>query len=220
MKNEPHCRILVLAPTNKACDVITERIASIADNPSWLGRFVATASEYIEQSGLLCNRDTEIYEQDQCCLVSTIARLPYDGFVLQGGAPRLRDLNWEYIIIDEASMIPIAQIVYAIYRFSPYSKVIISGDPLQIPPIAREEQWADENIYTMVNLNRFDNPVTEPIQFDITNLSTQYRSVPAIGEVFSRYSYAGLLKHYRSRSEQKLISFPELPMSWQASCCA
>ena len=212
MRSEPRCKVLVLAPTNKACDVITERIASIADSPNWLGRFVATGSEFIEQNGLLCNRDTDLYEQDQCCMVSTIARLPYDGFISEGGAPRLRDLDWEYVIIDEASMIPIAQIVYAIYQFSPYAKVIISGDPLQIPPISREEEWEDENIYTMVNLNRFDNPVTEPIQFDITNLTIQYRSVPAIGELFSKYSYSGLLKHYRSQNEQKEISFPGLPM--------
>ena len=212
MQNEPHCRILVLAPTNKACDVITERIATIANNPRWLGRFVATGSDYIEQNGLLCNRDVGLYEEDQCCLVSTIARLPYDGFTAPGGAPRLRDLDWEYIIIDEASMIPLAQIVYAIYRFSPYSRVIVSGDPLQIPPIASEEEWAEENIYTMVNLNRFDKPVTEPIQFEITNLTTQYRSIPAIGEVFSQYSYAGLLKHYRSQTEQKEIKLPGLSM--------
>jgi superfamily I DNA and/or RNA helicase len=212
MRSETNCRILVLAPTNKACDVITERIASIANNPRWLGRFVATGSDYIEQNGLLCNRDTDLYEHDQCCLVSTIARLPYDGFVAQGGAPRLRNLDWEYVVIDEASMIPIAQIVYAIYRFSPYARVIVSGDPLQIPPIACEEEWAEENIYTMVNLNRFDKPVTEPLQFDITNLTTQYRSIPAIGEVFSRYSYAGLLKHYRSQAEQKDIKLPGLPM--------
>ncbi len=212
MQKEDHCKILVLTPTNKACDVITERIALIAENPRWLGRFVATGSDTIEQNGLLINRDSELYEEDQCCIVSTIARLPYDGFVVQGGAPRLRELDWDYVVIDEASMIPLAQIVYAIYQFSPYSRIIVAGDPLQIPPIVAEEEWQDENIYTMVNLQRFDNPQTEPIHFDITNLSTQYRSVPAIGEVFSRYSYAGLLTHYRSQAEQVPINIEGLPM--------
>lgn len=212
MQKEDHCKILVLTPTNKACDVITERIAQTTDNPRWLGRFVATGSDIVEQNGLLINRDSELYEEDRCCIVSTIARLPYDGFVVHGGAPRLRELDWDYVIIDEASMIPLAQIVYAIYQFSPYSRIIVAGDPLQIPPIVAEEEWQDENIYTMVNLQRFDNPQTEPIHFEVTNLSTQYRSVPAIGEVFSRYSYAGLLKHYRSQSEQAPIKIEGLPM--------
>ena len=213
MKDELDCKILVLAPTNKACDVITERISSLADRPAWLGRFVATGSEIIEKDELLCPRESELYNEDQCCIVSTIARLPYDGFNwLSGGAPRLKDLDWNYVIIDEASMIPLAQIVYAIYRFSPYSKIIISGDPLQIPPIVREKQWENENIYTMINLNRFDNPVTEPLQFEVTNLTTQYRSVPAIGEIFSRYSYGGLLQHHRAQDDQKRITIKNLPM--------
>lgn len=212
MKQEDYCKILVLAPTNKACDVITEKIAAFANYPGWLGRFVATGSEIIESSGLLCNRDSELDEEDQCCLVSTIARLPYDGFQRLGGAPRLRDIDWNYVIIDEASMIPLAQIVYAIYRFSPYAKIIIAGDPLQIPPIASEEEWKEENIYTMVHLDRFDNPQTQPIQFDITNLTTQYRSIPAIGEVFSKYSYNGLLQHHRTQDDHLKVDIAGLPL--------
>lgn len=203
IEQEEYCKILVLTPTNKACDVITERIAAMAETPKWLGRFVATGSEQIENSGILCNRESDIDEQDKCCLVSTIARLPYDGFQRMDCSPRLRDIDWNYIIIDEASMIPLAQIVYAIYNFSPYARIIIAGDPLQIPPIANEEAWKEENIYSMIHLDRFNNPRTEPIQFHITNLSTQYRSIPVIGELFSQYSYSGLLSHHRSMDDQK-----------------
>lgn len=212
IKAEDYCKILVLTPTNKACDVITEKIADIASNPGWLGRFVATGSERIENSNLLCGRESEIDEKDKCCLVSTIARLPYDGFQRLGGSPRLKDIDWNYVIIDEASMIPLAQIVYAIYQFSPYAEIIIAGDPMQIPPICQEEIWKDENIYTMVNLNRFDNPVTEPKQFEITNLSTQYRSVPAIGDIFSKYAYNGKLTHNRNASDIKEINIEGLPL--------
>ena len=109
-------------------------------------------------------------------------------------------------------MIPLAQIIYAIYRFSPYAKIIIAGDPLQIPPIASEEEWKEENIYTMIHLDKFDNPVTEPHPFEITNLITQYRSVPVIGEVFSRYSYDGLLQHHRTQDEQRKIEIKGLPL--------
>lgn len=212
INSEEYCKILVLTPTNKACDVITEKIADFASEPSWLGRFVATGSSRIENSNLLCGRESEIDEQDRCCLVSTIARLPYDGFQRLGGAPRLRDIDWNYVIIDEASMIPLAQIIYAIYQFSPYAKVIIAGDPMQIPPICKEEIWKDENIYTMVNLNRFDNPVTEPRQFEITNLSTQYRSLPAIGRIFSQYAYNGKLNHHRTDAEIKEVSIDDFPL--------
>ena len=205
--NNTKCKILVLCPTNKACDVLTQKIMDIEEEPTWLGRFVATGSEKVEKEGFVCDRDSNIYLQDKCCLISTIARLPYDGFKLGVG---LRDIDWDYIIIDEASMIPLVQIIYAIYKFSPKSKIIVAGDPLQIAPIVREEKWKDGNIYKMVKLNSFDNPTTEPIPFEITNLKKQFRSIPAIGKLFSKYAYNDLLEHNRIDSEQIPLSLSNI----------
>ena len=200
MNEEAHPRVLVLAPTNKACDVITKKITEITDDYDWLGRFMATSDESIENSGLVIDASSDLYK-DKCCVVSTIARLPYDGFNDFNHLGGLRDIEWDYVIVDEASMIPLVQIVYALYKFE-NSKIIIAGDPLQIAPIVREERWKDENIYTMVNLLRFDNPITEPRQFDITNLTTQYRSLPSIGQVFSEYAYDGKLCHHRKEDSK------------------
>lgn len=190
------CRILVLAPTNKACDVITLAVSDCCDCQGWMGRFLTTGEERIETEGLLVDKFSNLCEQDRCCVVTTMARLPYDGFRCDGDDMLLRDIQWDYVIIDEASMIPLAQIVYAIYRF-PESRIIIAGDPMQIKPIVREHTWKDENIYEMVNLKSFVTPRTEPIRFEVENLSTQYRSVPEIGRVFSEFSYGGKLTHHR-----------------------
>ena len=190
-------KILVLAPTNKACDVLTKKLMDTNEDASWLARFVATGDEGIEKAGHLVDRYSEIV-YGKCCVVSTIARLPYDGF----NDWKLSEVEWDYIFIDEASMIPLGQIAYAIYRFEG-RPIIISGDPMQIAPIVREEQWKDENIYTMVHLTTFGHPKTEPIDFDITFLDTQYRSIPSIGRLFSEYAYNGLLKHHRNEESQK-----------------
>lgn len=198
-------KILVLTPTNKACDVLTLKLLKQSEeNYLKVGRFVTTAEAEIEDSGILKGRDSDFYKQTPCCLVTTIARLPYDGFEGAAEQSSLRNIDWDYIIIDEASMIPIAHIVYAIYNFRT-SKIIIAGDPLQIAPIAQESEWKDENIYTMTNLLTFDNPQTEPVQFEITFLDTQYRSVPEIGNLFSNYAYAGLLKNYRTAESGKKL---------------
>lgn len=199
---EDHCRILVLAPTNKACDVLTCKVSDMAESTEWLGRFLTTGVERIEDEGLLIDKTSDLYEQDKCCIVTTMARLPYDGFGMGYDSAPLRDIQWDYVIIDEASMIPLAQIVYAIYKFTE-SQIIIAGDPKQIAPIVREEGWKKENIYTMVNLLRFKNPMTEPRELDVLNLDTQYRSVPEIGRVFSEYSYDGMLKHYRKSDDRR-----------------
>lgn len=204
MAMNEQCRILVLTPTNKACDVLTLAVADAGESSPWLGRFLTTGEERIEAEGYLVDKYDNLYEQDKCCIVTTTARLPYDGFNGNSDGMLFKDIEWDYIIIDEASMIPLAQVVYAIYRF-PTSEIIIAGDPKQITPIVREHEWKDENIYKMVGLNNFANPVTEPIQFRVENLSTQYRSVPAIGEVFSRYSYGGKLKHARTADSARRL---------------
>lgn len=204
------CRILVLTPTNKACDVLTSKLIECNEDISWLGRFVATGDERIESLGIVVDRDSNICERDKCCIVSTMARLPYDGFTQGQTEPGLlKDIEWDFVIIDEASMIPLVQIVYAIYKM-PDTNFIIAGDPHQISPIVKEKAWVGENIYTMVRLDNFENPTTIPIQFDIEKLGTQYRSIPAIGTLYSKYAYDGKLEHNRKESELKELPFGKL----------
>lgn len=168
MEDNPECRILVLAPTNTACDELARKILEYnQDGYSWLHRFVSTADESLED--IVVDRESLAYEDSQCCIISTMARLSFDGFSGLGGNNRLTDIVWDMVICDEASMIPLVEIILAIYTFL-NTPILIAGDPMQIKPILQEEEWKDENIYTMVKLDRFDNPVTEPIQFDIENL--------------------------------------------------
>jgi superfamily I DNA and/or RNA helicase len=108
-------------------------------------------------------------------------------------------MDWDMIIVDEASMIPLVAIVYPLFRRKPW-KFIIAGDPFQIEPIVAVDQWKEENIYTLVGLAKpgsFANPKTVPHDYKVLNLDTQYRSIPTIGEVFSRFTYDGNLKHHR-----------------------
>lgn len=204
------CRILVLAPTNKACDVITTKLMESNNGCySWLGRFVATGEENIEKEGVLIDRSSTLWNKDKCCIVSTMARLPYDGFASLEGYSLLKDNNWDLVVVDEASMIPLAQIVFAIYNFRE-TKIIIAGDPLQIPPIVKEEEWKDENIYSMVHLDNFESPKTEPIQFDVETLNRQYRSIASIGNLYSNYCYGGKLEHERTDNNQHVLPMGEI----------
>lgn len=99
-------------------------------------------------------------------------------------------------------MIPLANIIYPLYRKTP-QKFIISGDPFQIEPITAVNEWKNENIYTMVQLKSFTEPATVPHTYHVEQLMTQYRSIPEIGEVFSRFAYGGALKHHRSSESKK-----------------
>lgn len=197
--------VLVMAPTNKAADVIANRIIEEMTDDSyknWLIRFGTTSDENLEQLGVAKERTVDLNEYDKCVVITTIARFPYDYFMKGITKHKLCDHQWDYIVIDEASMVPLVNLIYPLYKKKP-KKFIIAGDPLQIEPIVEVAEWQNENIFTMVGLNSFSDPHTEPHDYNVTLLTTQYRSVPAIGKLFSDFAYGGLLNHARSKNDQR-----------------
>lgn len=209
IKNSRECKVLVLTPTNKSADVLVKRIMEVSGNDTsyndWLVRFGATGDEEIERSSVFRDKTFDIRTLTKNVTVTTIARFPYDFFMPEGARVFLHGMNWDYIIIDEASMIPLANIVFPLYKKTP-KKFIIAGDPFQIEPITSIDLWKNENIYTMVRLDSFVKPETIPYQYRVELLTTQYRSVPDIGGIFSNFAYGGILKHYRSADSQRPLN--------------
>lgn len=209
MKDNLKCKVLVLTPTNKSADVLVKRIIEFSGTDTsytdWLVRFGGTADEEIEQNPVFRDKTFDIRTLAKNVTVTTIARFPYDFFMPHGVRAFLHGMNWDYIVIDEASMIPIANIIFPLYKKTP-RKFIIAGDPFQIEPVTSVELWKNENIYTMVELNSFVNQKTKPYQYKVELLTTQYRSVPAIGKIFSNFAYGGILKHYRSANSQRQLN--------------
>ena len=208
MQNNLDCKVLVLTPTNKSADVLVRRIMEVSkdtDYNKWLVRFGATGDEEIEKSPVFRDKTFDIRTLRRNVTVTTIARFPYDFFMPQGARIFLHGINWDYIVIDEASMIPIANIVFPLYKKTP-RKFIIAGDPFQIEPITSVDLWKNENIYTMVHLDSFTHPKTVPYNYKVEFLTTQYRSIPDIGYVFSNFAYGGILQHYRSTDSQRPLN--------------
>jgi hypothetical protein len=197
MKEAANLKVLVLTPTNKSADVLTRMLMESADCLDWLVRFGVTNDNTIEHSGVFRDKTFDIRTFPRSVTVTTIARFPYDFFMPDDTRLHLNALNWDCVIIDEASMIPLANIVYPLYKKTP-RKFIIAGDPFQIEPITTVDIWKNENIYTMVKLDSFTKPATVPHDYHVELLTTQYRSIPEIGGVFSRFAYGGVLKHART----------------------
>lgn len=209
IQEDDNVKILVLTPTNKSADVLVRRIMDLDFNHGyidWLIRFGATNDSVIEQSGVFRDKMTDIRAFKKNVTVTTIARFTYDYFLPDGNIRlHLNELNWDYIIIDEASMIPLINIIYPLYKKIP-NKFIIAGDPLQIEPITTVDLWKNENIYTMVELDSFTNPKTIPYPYHVELLTTQYRSAPEIGEVFSQFAYGGVLIHNRTSESRRPLN--------------
>lgn len=207
MQGTDEFKVLVLTPTNKAADVLVRRLMEImgADHSyvDWLVRFGATNDSVIEQNGVFRDKTFDIRTFFKNVTVTTIARFPYDYFLPDENTRlHLSSLKWDYIIIDEASMIPLVNIIFPLYKKTP-EKFIIAGDPFQIEPITSVDLWKNENIYTMVELNSFTDPKTIPHPFLVKLLTTQYRSIPEIGEVFSQFAYGGVLQHNRTVNDRR-----------------
>lgn len=209
-KSDEHPHVLVLTPTNKAADVLTNRIIKeCGDDDSynqWLTRFGITLDTSLQGTAVARAKEVEIDDAHSAVVVTTIIRFAYDAFTSMGKC-KLSDFEWDYIVIDEASMIPLMQILYPIYKAKKAS-FIIAGDPMQIAPVVKCELSVDQNIYTMVGLEDFANPKTEPYDYEVTPLDTQYRSVPCVGRIFSEFAYSGKLKHHRSAEEERPLDLP------------
>ncbi len=188
-------KTLVLAPTNKAADVITNRLID-SNVESNFFRFGNTGDTSIEKHASFIGKNIEKLVDD-FTIITTIARYAYDIITISGSQIAIKDVKWDKIIIDEASMINLAQIVGVILKSSKSIDIIIAGDPFQIRPILNLPEWEGLNIYDLVELNSFKSNKTAINGYIIHKLMTQYRSLRNIGVLYSEYCYSSLLNHNR-----------------------
>lgn len=203
--NTEDVKILVLTPTNKSADVLTNKIIQNDKEESYknfLVRFGKINDETISQNEVFYEKIFDIEKAKKNITITTMARFPYDFFMVKENRnpTYLREIEWDYIVIDEASMIPLAYIVYVLYKAKP-KQFIIAGDPFQIDPIVQCKEWKDENIYDLVNLKSFKDTKTVPHEYKVHQLPIQYRSIPSIGNIFSKFTYDGILNHDRKESD-------------------
>lgn len=150
--------------------------------------------------------------------------------------------HWDQIIFDEASMINLTYMVFALkalQEFNPNTDFIVAGDPKQIPPVEslsdqalEEMEIADENIYKMLQIESFKEAYEDKLFADgkhtVETLDKQFRSVDDIGELYSQFAYNGLLNHRRTTNAKKLpeklqaifshpISFIKFPLNKEHS---
>lgn len=225
MQNTDQARILILTPTNKAADVLAQRIwdlAGVHDNPvSWLVRFgTASGTEALDNGYFYDGNTFNLSYFGKCVLITTIQRFPYEKVICRTSPEEEKkaicEVDWDTIIFDEASMIMLPAIVFPLFKRKCKkngipTEFIIGGDPLQIPPVydiadedlgESSETIKEENIYTMVGLQSFNEEKQAVIPgLKVKNLQVQYRSIEPIGNIYSRFQYEGLLRHGRNEGK-------------------
>ena len=223
-QENPVFKALILVPTNKAGDVIAKKLVSDGANLSLVRIGKATDPEVealdpdIYQSSL---NDAQLDGYN--VVISSIHRLPYYQINLEHGAHYhlfSDQVEWDYIIFDESSMLSLPYIVFAVQalmQHNPNAKIIVAGDPKQIPPVVDTSDKdldsldiEDENIYKMLGIESFSPEDQELRPIDtIENLTTQYRSIEHIGRLFSKFAYEDLLSHGRNLTTKPRKELPK-----------
>jgi hypothetical protein len=217
-------KVLVLTPTNQVADLLVKKIITLLDfSPQppikehyreWLIRFGVTGDGEIEQAGLLPEKSAELPLFKKSVVVTTLARFLYDGF----SNALLKNIHWEVIMFDEASMMMLAPMVYVLYQANQIKEnvdnslkkkkkchLIVCGDPWQIQPVVLAEAWRQENIYTFIGLTDFLTADSYPTPFPTITLTQQFRSISPIGALFSHFSYQGVLTHHRQLADRRML---------------
>lgn len=189
--------ILVLTPTNKAADVIASKLDAKEECSQYVYRYGVTENlDYLSNNFVYTRDDSFMDSEEHHVLVTTAARYAYD--YLMPNEEIICDHHWDYVIVDEASMVDIVTMVFILFK-STDSYFIISGDPKQIQPV-KQNDIQPENIYQMVEMNSFAIAQGNP---KVECLNIQYRSIPTIGKLVSEFSYNGLVKSNRNMESQK-----------------
>ena len=206
---DTNVNILVLAPTNKAADVIAERY--MKEDSEYTGgrhrnnlyRFGTTENQMLIDEGIATPTSSDFITYDQHhVVVTTIARFAYDYLQRGESSPvAICDFKWDYIFIDESSMIDIVSMAYILFKSKP-KEFIIAGDPMQIRPITQNDIDPD-NIYDMAGISSF---AIARKRSDVQALETQHRSISVLGNLVSQLSYDGLLKSARANTDSKPLN--------------
>lgn len=214
-------KALILVPTNKAGDVLAKRLVQQNSQIGVvrIGGPTDPELEQIDEDIYQISVDENIF--DSCnVIITTIHRLPYYQVSVEHGANfKLFDQDkakWDLVIFDESSMIGLTYFAFALHALIAKEKIIIAGDPKQIPAVMdvsdkklEELAMGDESIYKMLGIESFDPNEQHLRSIDIIdNLQIQFRSVEVIGNLFSTISYKSLLKHGRDFEERPVKELP------------
>ena len=120
--------------------------------------------------------------------------------------------RFDMVIVEEAGMAILPTLFYCAALAK--SKVILVGDPKQLPPIV---QASDPFVYRAMGRNIFDITVPDPHQVQsVVMLDTQYRMHPVIGDLVSRLYYEGRLRHGANTAERRAMAerdpYPQAPL--------
>lgn len=113
--------------------------------------------------------------------------------VLSSSSALTKDMEFDYVIMDEASQVPTYLALIALLKTD---KFILIGDDMQLQPITISyDSFLTKSIFNHM-IDKYPN--------DYTFLNIQYRMNPKISDISSKLYYDNRLKSHESNNHKKL----------------
>lgn len=200
----PDCR-----KSNEASIEVTQKELAVAEfdldqhiyqtgiSPNDIEKHLAYKQERLEQLKAKIEDTipkTEIYGvlNDATVVGATLSKLFTDS--------SLQDKRFDVAIVDEASMVPLPHLYWALSKIK--LAVTLVGDFKQLPPIVQStsqhaQEWLGRSIFDVLNIASVEQSKQSNL---VTMLDTQFRMAPEIAAVSSEMFYGGLLQSSKSTS--------------------
>ena len=122
-------------------------------------------------------------------------------------ADAIFEMDWDVLVLDEASMINLAY-VYTLATIVK-KKIVVFGDPQQLPPIAMNndklvQEWYAIDVFQKASKANFDTMINWHLKNQSLTvfLDSQYRMSPQIYQLINKSFYNNQLKNCRSDSPE------------------
>ena len=218
---EGDTKVLVLTPTNNAADVLYQRITESANDD-----LAILNSVHRFGTG---NKDIPVGDGEPAVVITTMHRFCFDKFA---NGQYLSAVDWDHVVFDEASMVPLSHALLPIFSLSHHregaswgalgARFLFAGDPFQLMPVAATPSLghrieaskkgtsirglATENIYSLLGIDRFTLEEAPKLPgARIHRLATNFRSGRSIVELFSRSRYEGGVTSNRNNDEHDIM---------------
>lgn len=177
-------RVLAVAPSPRAIDdLLAGNSTADATDPDSLHHVIESSELTATRVGGDATSDlvadayvgNDRYQSDVVC--STLA-----------GAEEFGVGRFDWVIVDEATRVSVAETLVPVSRGE---RVVLAGDPMQLPPSPASEYSESESITTSL----FDHLQSQYGADVVTSLRTQYRMHEAIAAFPNEAFYAGKLTH-------------------------
>lgn len=211
------CKVLVTSTANKAVDEIMDQLIEI--NPACDNRIARYGGDRIEKGKRF--RIPELQKQklrsrnpkDEAALIEkelSEATVIFANTMAVQCYPKFKQMAFKYVLLDETSMIP-AYMVETLRSLYPEAKFIFAGDPMQLPPVIKDDNLAQRryarNVYDYPEiqdqLKLFLNGQNSIISF----LDVQSRMHSRLGSAISKAFYYGKLNS--SKPAAKKLVWPD-----------